>query len=94
MEKQYYACKILKTAQFDVSYIFNINKKDFKNELSILQSLDHPNIIKVKEVYLEDKQIWLITDLVEGGTLKEYLEKLTEITQFEVYIIMKVFDFN
>ncbi|CAD8108648.1 unnamed protein product [Paramecium primaurelia] len=79
IEKQFYACKILKMAQFD----------DFKNELSILQSLNHPNIIKVKEVYLEDKQIWLITDLVEGGTLKEYLEKLTEITQFEVYIIMK-----
>ncbi|CAK57229.1 unnamed protein product (macronuclear) [Paramecium tetraurelia] len=88
IEKQFYACKILKLTQFDVSYNL-ISPKDFKNEFSILQSLDHPNIIKVKEVYLEDKQIWLITDLVEGGTLKEYLEKLTEITQFEVYVIMK-----
>ncbi|CAD8208686.1 unnamed protein product [Paramecium pentaurelia] len=79
IEKEFYACKVLKLAQFD----------DFKNELSILLSLDHPNIIKVKEVYLEDKQIWLITELIEGGTLKEYLQKIIEITQFEVYIIMK-----
>lgn len=81
-------------SQHNLMYpIFYLIYQDFKNELSILQSLDHPNIIKVKEVFLQDKQIWLITDLVEGGTLKDYIEKLTEITQFDVYIIMKVLQF-
>ena len=32
----------------------------------------------------------LITDLVEGGTLKEHLDKLEGITKLEIYIIMKV----
>lgn len=36
----------------------------------------------------------LITDLVEGGTLKEHLDKLEGITKLEIYIIMKVIIIN
>ena len=37
------------------------------NEVSILQSLDHPNIVKLFEVYDMKDQYVLIMELCEGG---------------------------
>ena len=42
-----------------------------KDELRILQQVDHPNIMKVYEI-LEDKaNYYIITELLEGGQLKD-----------------------
>ena len=37
------------------------------NEVSILQALDHPNIVKLYEVYDMEDQYVLIMELCEGG---------------------------
>ena len=38
-----------------------------KQELSILLAVDHPNIVKLNEIYLDHKYIHLVTELLEGG---------------------------
>ena len=44
--------------------------EELKNEIRILRSLDHPNIVKAYEVYLcKNKQIYLVLELCDGGDL-------------------------
>ena len=58
----------LKSIHLDrVSPIF---LEELKNEIRILRSLDHPNIVKAYEVYLcKNKQIYLVLELCDGGDL-------------------------
>ena len=42
---------------------------DLKQELSILFSVDHLNIVRLYEVYLDHKYIHLVTELVDGGDI-------------------------
>ena len=44
--------------------------EELKNEIRILRSMDHPNIVKAYEVYLcKNKQIYLVMELCDGGDL-------------------------
>ena len=36
-------------------------------ELLILRAVDHPNIIKLNEVYLDHQYLHIVTELMEGG---------------------------
>lgn len=40
-----------------------------KNELLILKKLDHPNIVKVVDVYEDDETSYIVTELCTGGEL-------------------------
>ena len=42
-------------------------------EISILKTIDHPNIISLKEVFFGRKSVYLITSLCRGGELFELL---------------------
>ncbi|GKY91060.1 hypothetical protein MPSEU_000078800 [Mayamaea pseudoterrestris] len=42
---------------------------ELKNEITILRSLDHPNIVRLHEVYTYKKQIFMVLDLCSGGDL-------------------------
>lgn len=39
----------------------------FVNEVYILKQLDHPNIIKVFDVYEESRAFYLVSELMTGG---------------------------
>jgi len=41
----------------------------FTTEVKILRTLDHPNVIKMYEYFVEDKQVHLVTELCSGGEL-------------------------
>jgi len=45
--------------------------ESFLNEVSMLKSLDHPNIVKVFEYYQDSRNYYLITELCSGGELFE-----------------------
>ena len=46
-----------------------------QNEIKILKQLDHPNIVKLYEVYYDKKNIYLITEFLEGGELFDLILK-------------------
>ena len=50
------ACKTIKKARVD-------NVENLRREIAILQSVDHPHIIKFKDVYEDDKYIHVVTEL-------------------------------
>jgi len=39
------------------------------NEVRILTTLDHPNILKVFEFFEDEKNLYIITELCTGGEL-------------------------
>jgi len=56
--------------------VLNKNKlKDhleaIKEEVSILTKLDHPNIVKYYETYIDEKYIYLVMEYINGGELFE-----------------------
>lgn len=43
-------------------------------EIEIMRMLNHKNIIKLHEVYEDEKKVYLILDLLEGGELISHFD--------------------
>ncbi|KAK3083328.1 hypothetical protein FSP39_019544 [Pinctada imbricata] len=59
-------------------------QKSFLKEVSVLRSVDHPNVLKFLGVLYKDKKLNLVTgkmlaifNMYQGGTLKEYIQDMT-----------------
>lgn len=44
-----------------------------KSEIVILKTADHPNIVRLYEIYEDDKYIHLVMELCTGGDLLDFL---------------------
>ena len=56
------AMKIIKKESCDEEYM-----KSLTNEITILRMLDHPNIIKLYEIYQDSAFIYMIIEFMGGG---------------------------
>eukprot|EP01097_Dermamoeba_algensis_P000557 TRINITY_DN1193_c0_g4_i3.p1 TRINITY_DN1193_c0_g4~~TRINITY_DN1193_c0_g4_i3.p1 ORF type:complete len:833 (-),score=114.29 TRINITY_DN1193_c0_g4_i3:306-2552(-) len=67
------------------SHLDEFSLKSFVKELSILRSLDHPNIVKFHGVVVdnEEAKIWMISELMECS-LKHVLGTLTTESKYRV----------
>lgn len=61
----------------------------FKNEISILKQLDHPNIIKLHETWETERICFLVTEVCEGGELFYHITKQKFLTEQQAATIMK-----
>ena len=52
----------------------NTTKLLFLSELSVLQKIEHRNLMKFIEVIEDEKNFYLICEFAEGGTLRDRLE--------------------
>ena len=43
------------------------DKIGLQNEIDILKQVDHPNIVKLYEIYEDEKYYFLIMELMQGG---------------------------
>ena len=50
-------------------------RKYFENELRILQSLNHPNIVHLEEVKVDTKHYYIVMEYINGGSLTDCLKK-------------------
>jgi calcium-dependent protein kinase len=54
--------------------VFKVKQKDdMLKEFSILRELDHPNILKIFELYKDSKNYYMVTEYLEGGDLLEVI---------------------
>ncbi|XP_033747383.1 LIM domain kinase 1-like isoform X2 [Pecten maximus] len=53
-------------------------QKSFLKEVSVLRSLDHPNVLQFLGVLYKEKKLNLITEFMAGGTLKELLQDMSK----------------
>lgn len=87
-----YAIKLIKK-------ITIINGQFLLNEVRIGTKMDHPNILKIKEVYEDKKKIFFVMDYIDGGTLFKYITsspegKLDKYTTIDIMIqILEALDY-
>lgn len=67
-----YAVKMIDKAKVDVL-------DDLQREVKVMSQLEHPNIVRLYEVYDEPKQMCLVLEMVEGG---ELFDRVAEATFF------------
>ena len=53
-------------------------KKYLLNEISILETLDHPNIVKLETVQKTSKYYYIVMEYINGGVLTDCLKKYIE----------------
>lgn len=72
------AVKIIKKDKMNVK-----EKAKFFQELDILRQLDHPNIVRLFEVFQDEKRYFYVTELCTGGELFDEITKRTFFTEQE-----------
>ena len=65
-----FACKVI-----DVSDVSSIDLIAVHSEIAILREIQHPNIVSLKEVFYGKAFVFLILELCEGPSLREYRDK-------------------
>ena len=75
-ENTYYSVKMVDKSQYkkDKQYLVEY----LNNEINILLDVNHPNILKFNELKETLKNIYIITEYYNGGTLKSFMEKYLE----------------
>lgn len=61
----------------------------FKQEISIMKMMDHPNIIKLYETFEDNHNIYLIMELCTGGELFDRIIDCGNFTETQAAIIMQ-----
>ncbi|KAM4616132.1 LIM domain kinase 2 [Polymixia lowei] len=51
-------------------------QKTFLKEVKVMRSLEHPHVLKFIGVLYKDKRLNLITEFIEGGTLKDFIREM------------------
>jgi len=57
--------------------------KKVEREIAVMKILDHPNVMKLYDVYESSKYLFLVLEYVEGGELFDYLIKKGKLDQDE-----------
>jgi len=55
--------------------------RQLREEVHILSEMDHPNIVRLEEVYESENEIYLVQELCEGGDLSDWLDDQEENEQ-------------
>jgi serine/threonine protein kinase len=70
--KKHYAIKILKKSE-----IIKLKQVDhIMNEVKILSAVDHPFLIKTEGFTQDDRYLYLVLELINGGELFTYLRSV------------------
>ena len=76
-----FALKIIEKSPYS-----NVNQ--IINEINILKTLDHPNILKILEFHLENDKFYIVTDYCPEGELFNEIEKKRIFTEKETSFII------
>ena len=88
-----YKAKQLSTGETVAIKKISINNSTEKyqrtiKEIDLLKNLSHPNIVKYYDFFDDGEFIYLITEFLEGGTLKQYMIQNQNISENETRIII------
>ena len=64
-------------------------EKAFKEEIEILSKLDHPNILRLYEVFHVEKRYYIVTELCKGGELFDEILRKSVFSEKEAAGIIR-----
>ena len=59
------------------------------NEIEILRHLSHPNIMNIFEIFEDSKKYYIITELLDGGELFEFITNQGSFIEMDAAMLMK-----
>jgi calcium-dependent protein kinase len=65
------------------------NYQRFLNEITALKTLDHPNIIKLFEIYEDEEDVYLVQELCTGGELFDYIVNQEFLSENQAAVIFE-----
>ena len=85
-----YKAKEINTNNIVAVKQISINNEYTLKEINVLSNLSHQNIVKYYNYYEDNDKIYIIMEYLEGGTLKDFIEKeKNKITEDTCRIIIK-----
>ncbi|CAD8064272.1 unnamed protein product [Paramecium sonneborni] len=66
----------------------NLEKQYLLNELNILRQINHINLLKLEEIYESEENVYIVTELLEGGNLKNSIFRF-RFSEEETIILMQ-----
>ena len=69
--------------------IKGVDQAKLIDEIKILKKLDHPNIMKIFECFVDEKNFYIISDFCDQGDLLGKLEKLGTMNEIVVKFLME-----
>ena len=67
----------------------NVYRTEFMNEIKVLKTVDHPNIIKLFDCYYDNIFYYMVEEYCSGGDLFDYIKKEKCFTERKASIIIK-----
>ena len=67
----------------------SVDKNEFINELEVLKTVDHPNIIKLFDCYYDRNFYYMVVEYCSGGDLFDYIKKEKCFNEKKAKIIFK-----
>ncbi|CAI2361515.1 unnamed protein product [Moneuplotes crassus] len=65
------------------------NFESVMKEIQMMKSIDHPDIVKVLEIYRDSKKIYLVMELVQGEELFDYILRKEKLREWETRKIIR-----
>jgi calcium-dependent protein kinase len=62
--------------------------QQFLNEVEVLSQLDHPNIVKIFELYEDAEHFYIVAEILSGGELFDYITSKRQLSEPEAAHIM------
>ena len=59
----------------------HIDSNSFSNEIAILKTVDHPNIIKLFDCYYDNNYYYMVEEYCSGGDLFDYIQKVKNFSE-------------
>jgi serine/threonine protein kinase len=60
-----------------------------ESELDVLSKTDHPHMVRVFELLHDDVSFYIITELVTGGELYDYIIKMKRLSEREAANVIR-----
>lgn len=79
-------------AVYAVKAVSKVNVKDtdqFRQEVANMKLMDHPNIIRLYEVFEDEQKVYLVMELCTGGELFDRIVKKGHFSEREAAVIME-----
>ena len=67
----------------------HVDSTSFSNEISVLRTIDYPNIIKLFDCYYDNNYYYMVEEYCSGGDLFDYIQKQKSFSERKAGIIFK-----